>query len=323
MNLTCLFPEKIWCTKLSPARRHAIQALARTIAEAGGEVTLTGQGWPGWDNARRAVDNIDDRTGAVLWYKWQGSIKDGVSPIIGPREVSKRWLTIETYNEAWWPDDLASRQVIDSGTRLVICHHWNDMPRFDLAKRETGCKVVHIPHAAEASIFSKAYRPWDERDIDVLLTGTINPEVYPLRSRFARLIAEGKMPGNAVHYPHPGCRVADLATADAKVAEYAAMLGRSKVALVCGSIHNYALAKYFEAAMAGCCVVGSRPAQRLDVPLHYIVNDYDSDAQICDFVTRLLLCGQSIAVSGSTPQSFYGYALRLLVLLEKILKKEK
>jgi hypothetical protein len=69
--------------------------------------------------------------------------------------------------------------------------------------------------------------------------------------------------------------------------DYAQHLGRSRIALVLGIKYSYALAKYPEAAMAGCLLIGDVP-QELDATLgQYIVRLQPemSDAQIIQTVS--------------------------------------
>src|SRR5690606_30453274 len=110
----------------------------------------------------------------------------------------------------------------------------------------------------EVETFYRASRPWNQRDIPVLLTGTLSPEVYPLRCRLAALIRARKIPGRI--HPHPGNYLASLEACDAQEKIYAAQLGRTKIHLGCCSRYGYRLARIPEAAMAGCCIVSDLPA---------------------------------------------------------------
>lgn len=293
MKILVLFPKALYSTKVSPARRHAIAAVGR---QEDVELVVSGHGWPGWDESQTALANCERAlpdADVVWWYKPLGAPKDGVPPLNDPKQVSVRKLTVLSFNECWWPDWRAAREVEDTGTRLTIIHHANDCWRFTdrwlgsrtnpqiimrkadgvvlledsfIGMAMAGRFVHHIPHSAEASVFGVAARLWKDRDIDVLLTGVQNEATYPLRHRFKRLIEHGKLPGKCVVHPHPGYRASSLEQCDARVMEYAEMLGRSKIALVCSSVHRYPLAKYVEAAMAGCCVLGDMPRMP---PPHY------------------------------------------------------
>ena len=253
MNLLALFPHALWHRKVSPTRRHAVRAVSR---QPGVRLHLTGSGWPDWDltatveaNARRIMPDAD----AIWWYKPLGSRE--APPLVKPHECGLP--AVETLNECWWPDDRAVREIIAAGSTLVVCHHANDVSRF--AKTGQLVEVVHIPHAAEVAVFAAGAKPWDDRTIDVLLTGSLNREHYPLRCRLADLMRRGKLPGRCHLHPRPPLRAASLAECECHVREYAGMVGRSKIALGCSSRWRYPLAHYPEKAMAGARVVADMP----------------------------------------------------------------
>jgi hypothetical protein len=135
-------------------------------------------------------------------------------------------------------------------------------------------------------MFYRASRPWPQRDIPVLLTGTLSPEVYPLRCRLAELIRARKIPGRI--HPHPGNYLASLEACDAQERHYAELLGRTKVFLTCSSRYRYALAKYVEAAMAGCCVMSDLPAHNQAEHMSFMreIHTCMSDAELVAAVKR-------------------------------------
>ncbi len=299
LNLLVCFPHELWTRKMSPVRRHAVWALERRPDV---NVTISGQGWPDWSAQASASDNrraVMPDAHAVLWYKPLGA-RD-VPALVQPKSIGV--LAVETYNECWWPDNQAAREVIENGTNLVVCHHANDMPRMALA-RKSGCTVVHIPHCAEPTMFQAAARPWAERDIDVLLTGVTGETYYPLRARWQRLVDAGKLPGKVHCHRHPGYRQRGVRECEAAVREYAALLGRAKVHLVCASKFRYPLAKYVEGAMAGCLTVGDMPEQAPPgyEKIVWSVNPSDSDAELVRAVAQAT-AGNSLGAFGLAAQA--------------------
>jgi hypothetical protein len=69
--------------------------------------------------------------------------------------------------------------------------------------------------------------------------------------------------------PHPGYRTGALEQTQDQFVDYAQHLGRSRIALVLGIKFDYALAKYPEAAMAGCLLIGDVPTE-----LHHTLGRY-------------------------------------------------
>lgn len=237
---------------------------------------LTGQGFASWDESATVEENrlrLMPDCDFVLWYKPLGAPKDGVPPLRGIDSLTVP--AAMSFNECWWPGHVAARDVEQTGTRLVILHHHNDRPRFTAAWGEpagsgvvsvypNGVWVASVPHGAEESVFGSA-AGWEDRPIDIMLAGTMNADVYPRRWEFREWIEAGLFtassgrPLESLLWLHPGTRLESPAACDDAVLAYARALRRAKVALVCPSAFLYPLAKYPEAAMAGCIVAGDMP----------------------------------------------------------------
>lgn len=267
LKLLVLYPKYFWDCKMSSVRRHSIEAIMRRDDV---DVVLSGVGWESYHEHLTAKENLAmlmHDADAVLWYKPEGSKQ--VKALIDPKGVGVP--AILRFNECWWPDNQAANEVLDSGSSIVICHHWNDMMRFTHAwqltppektqrvVRHSGVSLYNVHHCAEKSVYLQASRPWKDRDIAVLVTGVISPEIYPLRSRVKNLIDSGLVKGTI--RSHPGYRTRSLEENDAQVRDYADMLGRSRCVVSCASRYQYALAKFSEIAMAGACLVSDAPGE--------------------------------------------------------------
>lgn len=253
MNLLVLFPKKLWDSKMSMVRRHAIETM---LARPEINVVLSGQGWEGYNteiSLRKNIARLQPHANAIFWYKPLGG--KGIPPIIEPdiRDIP----AVASYNEAWWPDHAALKECQSTRTDLVICHHKADMPQFEPPAGQRGPAVEWIPHAAKTSLFAESALAWSGRDIPCYLTGNTSAEVYPLRAKFKELLESKQIPGKIRR--HPGYSLQSLAQCNKQAQEYAANLGKTKIALVCASKYNYGLAKYVEAAMAGACLLGDVP----------------------------------------------------------------
>jgi hypothetical protein len=251
LKIAAIWPAELWNTKLSPTRRHTLIALGRRDDV---DLHITGPGFPRWidtDPAQNNIERLCGRVDACIMYK-------PLEYLVAPEKL--KLLRVVRFNECWWPDDAAYDECRRVGAGLIICHHANDVPRFKL-RSDCVPVVVHVPHAAERSVFYDGARSWEERDIDVLLTGTINEQFYPLRARWLKLIRSGKFPSDlrVVHHPHPGKRAADIGDSERKVREYAELLKRSKLVLGCTSKFRYALARFPEAMAAGAVPVTDLP----------------------------------------------------------------
>jgi len=96
-----------------------------------------------------------------------------------------------------------------------------------------------LPIGVDTHVFKK----WSQtKTIDILLTGAILPDVYPMRASYLRTFKG--YPG-FVHVPHPGYGHFDSRTAIVHDT-YAKLLNSAKVCPTCGSIYNYSIQKFFE-----------------------------------------------------------------------------
>lgn len=264
LKILVLYPKTLWEKRQSASRRHDIEALQ---ARADVSLKMSGQGWDDWDNAKSALLNaraIMPDADVIYTYKLKGNAGLEIPPVIDARGLSEGFLVAQRFqecwepNKAWGPTKKVSDFILSEGVDLAILSHANDRKRLRKAEKH-GVQVAVIPIAAKRSIFAEAARPWEERDIDILLTGNIGSKHYPLRTRYHRLITEGRLSGHCHIHERPGSWADNIDDADAKVREFADVLGRAKISLCCSSKYRYPLAKYVESAMAGCCVVGDMP----------------------------------------------------------------
>lgn len=302
VKILVLYPRVLWEKRQSASRRHDIEAL-----ENHPEVVLkmTGQGWPDWDNSISALENakkIMPDADAVYTYKLKGNVGLEIPPVIDAKDLTKGFFVVQRFqecwepNKAWGPTKKISDFILSEGVDLAILSHANDCKRLRKAEKN-GVKIAVIPIAAKSTIFAAAAKPWNERDIDILLTGNIGSTHYPLRVRYERLIKSGKLPGKCHIHTRPGSWADDINDADAKVKEFASVLGRAKVSLCCSSKYKYPLAKYVESAMAGCCVVGDMPDDPPDEYRQFVrpIKTWWSDRRIVKQISKYLQDAESQA----------------------------
>jgi hypothetical protein len=222
-------------------RAKYADAIAR---QPGVDLKVSGSGWNDWDDSRTVKANLDAgdwKPDVILVYKPGDHI--GVDKCGVPRVME--------FNEAY--DRKTFAEIELARPVLAIAHQEADVSRI----ARVGVKCIHLPHCADKETF---YRDEDlPRPVDCLLTGSRNPEVYPLREKWANLINSGKLKGEIRRAP--GHRL-EPAQAERQFKEYAAHLRRAKILLVDSSIYQIALSKYVEGIAAGCVVVGDAPRDK-------------------------------------------------------------
>ena len=137
--------------------------------------------------------------------------------------------------------------------------------------------LAHLPHCASKTVFQTLQHHNDDtyRDIDVLLTGTLNPTVYPGRVKWSTVLAMATSTSlNTVVLNHPGYVISNTIEAAKQLANYASMLQRAKIVIVTPSKYGRGLAKYVEAQMSGAMIVGSgnMPNERTKYFSSFVVN---------------------------------------------------
>jgi hypothetical protein len=223
-------------TKMSRSRLQYLEQLGKTHV-----VINDGPGFPNFTSARISVTKYNPDL--VIWYKPTSIPGFALIP-----DVPK----VLIYNEMYRVKEVTA-EIINSGTKIMICHHANDINKFSLP---SVYKFYHIPHHIDTTVFYDR----GKKDIDILLAGILAANIYPFRSRLAKILHSGALKKyRCVHYKHPGYRINDPSVQLNRFAEY---LSRAKIVLTCSSVYKYALAKYPEIMASGSVVAGDIPDER-------------------------------------------------------------
>lgn len=261
LQVLVLFPRFYWERKMSPVRRDVIRALlqwsGRMLPGAPRyEARLSGVGWDDYREDKTVdwnAQNLMPDCDAIFTYKPLGT-----KEVPALREFrNAKPLKVEAWNECWHPNQAMMKSAAAAGIQLAILHHANDAKHW-VGCEQHGIKTVHIPHCAAVEVYAST-KPWEEREIPVLLTGVLSREYYPLRCQLADLIRCGKIPGEI--YPHPGYRLGSVEECDQQQKKYAQALSNAKLVLGCTSKFKYRLARIPEIAMAGAVNVCDLPDQ--------------------------------------------------------------
>jgi hypothetical protein len=277
MNILFLVSRYYYERKMARSRFYQMEAVGRCD---GVHLTYWGTGFSGYCHTDTLADNIKRVFGMStfdLIHVYKPEDHKHVAGCLTPKSID--------YDEARHRK-AKIREVLRNGIGLAVFHYHNEMQALMKYSRLTrGCRLVHLPHCAERSIFEPVARPWEERSIPLLLTGALGQKHYPLRARYAALIRAGRLPGEI--RPHPGYRLPGIDHIGDQYVDYANHLGRARLTLVSSSKFHYALAKYFEASMAGCLLIGDVPQELHDTLGRYMVRLTPdmSDDQIIDRVT--------------------------------------
>ena len=269
MKILYLCNKNTYETKMSRVRFHSMDAIGRAS-----ELVYSGLGWENYNDSLTVQENICNIYGEnlpdlVVAYK-PLELRD-FSKIPIPKVIR--------YNEMWdvkW----TNREIEESGSDIVVCHHKNDIVNFPNIKE----KIINIPHYAESSIY-KDYGL--EKKYDILFTGATGRH-YPFRSRLMRLIPILKKNANVKILKHPG---GNLEKARGSILEeYAKLINMSRITLTCSSKYKYRLGKYVEIPMCGSVLAGDLPNEDQDFFKKFmlVLDPKMSDDEIVKIITDCL-----------------------------------
>jgi len=242
MKILYLCDKYQYDTKMSRIRFQSIEAISKIC-----DLKYSGKGWNNYNESKSVQENID-----CLYGKQHPDIVVAYKPLDLIDFKNIKSAKCIRYNEMWdikW----TTKEIIESGAGLVICHHLNDMSNYRHLKN---VKLVNISHCAEQTIYKDYGLP---KVTDVLLTGAISRH-YPFRSRLRDIII--KKLANKVRCKilnHPG---SDLTKVHGVVLEnYAKEINQSKITLTCSSLYKYRLGKYIEIPMSASLLGADLPAE--------------------------------------------------------------
>jgi len=196
--------KNAYLTKMSRVRFHSVEAIGRVC-----DLKWSGKNWKNYNNDLTVQENInniyanEEKPDIVMAYK-PLELKE-----FSEVEQTKCIRYNEMYDFNW-----TKKEIDESAADVVICHHLNDMKRYEKVYQDSDIKFINIPHSAEQTIF-KDYGL--EKQKDVLLVGSIFYESmlgehYPLRIKMIEILRKMSIKYRCSIYPHPGGEYVDAYT---------------------------------------------------------------------------------------------------------------
>jgi len=263
MKILYLVNKNTYLTKMSRIRFHSIKALSNIVY-----VKYWGLNWNNYDNNLSVQENINtlhQNFDIVIVYK----------PLELKDFKNVNLIKCIRYNEMW-DVNWTLKEIEDSGSQLVICHHLNDCQKYQ-NMNIPNVQFIYIGHCANKNIFNNYNL---KKEYDIFFAGNISHH-YPLRIRYLNIIQKLKNNGyKCLYYKHPGYEHSDSYT-NKYLIDYATNINKSKIVLACSSKWKYRLGKYIEIPMCNSAVIcGDIPndnADNYDYVIHITNNmsDYE------------------------------------------------
>jgi len=285
------------------------------------DAPLWGRGFDGYDEKETLVQNIVRKYGkadyfdAVLAY-YNGDQDNHLRIDPAPRflqiaELSRHGVVIMDR-----PHEMRDRRRVPmydlANVSLVLAPYAHELLEYrDYGKQAL---LVQQPHPVEPRLFEHPLNGPKTRD--VILAGSLEAPMYPLRHRLSEMIKAGKIPGYI--RPHPG--YPDILTAEDRerlgidaaymekqLQDFSSDLASSKICFVTASRWQYSIQKYGEAAAAGCLVIGTLPLDRRDAFREFVVeiSNNDSDAHIASVIDHWLKDEQGRLAKAKLAQDWF------------------
>lgn len=275
INLLYLIEKYQYITKMSRVRFNAIQKIGESI-----NVIYWGPGWNNYNEDISLQENLkflNIQIDYILVYKPEIIID--FEKIKIPKIIS--------YNEMW-DENYTLNQINNSNCDLIICHHENDKKKYisEYFKRISNyCKLVHIPHCAEKTIF---YDKKIAKTIDIMLCGSIGKH-YPLRQRIKNIIDLFPEKYICKEYKHPGYINGDAFT-NIYLKDFAEAINKAKICVSCTSKYKYRLGKLVEIPMCNTVLACDIPDQDQEDFQNFMItlDENMSDKEIIDKLTYYL-----------------------------------
>lgn len=261
MKILMLYNKEWLNTHMCRGDFHSIDAIIRHPDV---ESVKDGPNFKGWIDVPTSVKRHNPDL--VLWH----------NPLTMKNFEQVGVPTVIRYHEMW-NNEWTTGEITKSNSNLVICHHENDMKKYD--HLDSRHKLVNISHCAEKTIF-KDYGL--EKEYDVLFVGIAVDIIYPLRMRLHNIIK--KIPNHKI-LEHPGYKLTED-EANKQIINYAKEINKANVVVTCSSLYKYALAKYAEIPACRSFMVSDIPNEREDSFRKFIgeIHEDQSDSQILDII---------------------------------------
>ena len=215
-----------------------------------------GKDWPKYNNnisIQQNILNLNINFDIIIWYK---PLSDDLK---FDSSIKLNALTCLRYNEMW-DEEWTKKEILESNTDLVICHHKNDYEKYLDILDNKSIKLCYNPHHANPAIFFKKKKI--KKDIDILISGVVKEKHYPLKYKVFKCLKKYEntfFKNYKIHFHnHPGYNHYDSYSNKNQI-EYNDLINRSKICIVCSSKHKYRLGKYVEIPMAGGVMCGDIP----------------------------------------------------------------
>jgi len=198
-----------------------------------------------------------------LYKKYKGNEKENLkrkfNDIIG--KIEKRFFIIQDMHQKTYGSIEILSQLLNQYKFNIIFTFFNNGEAKLIRRLCPDCKYFHLPHHIDTNIF-KTYDEITNKDIDILLFGSVHPKHYPFRKRLFDLILNNKDKFSNVYFIQYDSTVFNPDHCEVGLSK---LLNRSKICIATKSRYDYLVGKYFEISSSNCLIAGDIPADGINL----------------------------------------------------------
>lgn len=281
MKIAYLCDKEHYLKKMSRVRFHSMEGIERVCGQ--GNFLWTGPGWENWNKDKTVDENLKQNN-------FVADVIIGYKPLEIKGFSDSKYTKCIRYNEMY-DTDWTSKEINESASDIVICHHKNDWEDWKDKKLNKPVKFINIPHCAERTIFKDYELP---KTHDVLLVGAINVTTklgqhYPLRQKMLDVLGDMSDNYKVGVYSHPGYVLGD-AHENRYAIEFAKAISSAKICVTCSGAPKSRFGKYVEIPACRTAIAADIPNEEEETFKKFVIeiNVDDSNNTIVNKLKKYL-----------------------------------
>ena len=281
MKIAYLCDKEHYLKKMSRVRFHSMEAIERLCGK--DNFLWTGPNWENWDDNKTVDENLAQN-------EFIPNLIIGYKPLEIKGFADSTYTKCIRYNEMY-DNDWTAKEINQSASDIVICHHKNDWEDWKDIKLNKPVKFINIPHCAERTIFKDYEIP---KTHDVLLVGAINVTTklgqhYPLRQKMLDVLGDMSDDYKVGVYKHPGYVLGD-AYENRYAIDFAKAISSAKICVTCSGAPKSRFGKYVEIPACRTAIAADIPNEEQETFKKFVIeiNVDDSNNTIVNKLKKYL-----------------------------------
>lgn len=173
--------------------------------------------------------------------------------------IEKKFFIIQDMHQKTYGSIEQLCNVLNNYNFNIIFTFYDNAEARLIRKLTPECKYYHLPHHIDTNIFknhNKNDEGENDKDIDILLFGSIHPRHYPFRKRLFDLILNNKNKFSNVYFIEYDSSTFNPAHCETGLSK---LLNKTKICIATKSRYDYLVGKYFEIPSSNCLIAGDIP----------------------------------------------------------------